>query len=304
MKKLIFLFVVLIPVFAKAQYSTNIVGDNSTIYVYVGTINVTSSDLGNFNKLKVDIFGGAWESDTNGETTYYIANRNGLSVNQVTLGSSSGNSFTLKAYQSGTSTNFYVVTTGARYKSFSIKSFLLSPNNAANQLVTLSTTTTAPANEIALTVIPVMYTDLNGNLGLNTLSPDPAYRLSVNGKIRAKEIRVETGWADYVFDKSYELPDLVNVKAYIAQNHHLPEIPSEAEVAKNGLNLGEMNRLLLKKVEELTLYLIEKDKEMKKQRDLIDSQAKKNKAQQVINESNEARLKAIEGSLSRSAKKQ
>ncbi|WP_439697193.1 hypothetical protein ACFGVS_01635 [Mucilaginibacter sp. AW1-7] len=265
MKKLIFLFVVLIPVFAKAQYSNNIVGDNSAIYVYVGTINVTSSDLGNFNKLKVDIFGGAWESDTNGETTFYIANRNGLSVNQVTLGSSNGNSFTLKAYQSGTSTNFYVVTTGARYKAFSIKSFLLSPGNAANQLVTLSTTTTAPANEIALNVIPVMYTDLNGNLGLNTLTPDPAYRLSVNGKIRAKEIRVETGWADYVFGKDYQLPSLETLKNYIDQNHHLPEIPSEQEVAKNGINLGEMNKLLLKKVEELTLYLIEKDKEVKAQ---------------------------------------
>jgi hypothetical protein len=269
MKKLIFLFVFLIPVFAKAQYSTNIVGDNATIYVYVGTINVPPSDLGNYNKLKVDIFGGAWESDTNGETTYYIANRNGLSVNQVTLGSSSGNSFTLKAYQSGTATNFYIVTTGARYKSFSIKSFLLSPGNAANQLVTLSTTTTAPANEIGLNVIPVMYTDLNGNLGLNTLTPDPAYRLSVNGKIRAKEIRVETGWADYVFDKNYELPALADVKSYIDQNHHLPEIPSEQEVAKNGINLGEMNKLLLKKVEELTLYLIESNKKQAEQEELM-----------------------------------
>ncbi|QEC79309.1 hypothetical protein [Mucilaginibacter ginsenosidivorax] len=269
MKKLIFLFVFLIPVLAKAQYSNNILGDNATIYVYVGTINVSPSDLGNFNKLKVDIFGGAWESDTNGETTYYIANRNGLSVNQVTLGSSSGNSFTLKAYQSGTSTNFYVVTTGARYKAFSIKSFLLSSGNAANQLVTLSTTTTAPANEIALNVIPVMYTDLNGNLGLNTLTPDPAYRLSVNGKIRAKEIRVETGWADYVFGNDYQLPSLEILKTYINQNHHLPEIPSEQEVAKNGINLGEMNKLLLKKIEELTLYLIEKDKEVKAQNERI-----------------------------------
>jgi hypothetical protein len=55
------------------------------------------------------------------------------------------------------------------------------------------------------------------------------------------------------------------VKTYIDQNHHLPEIPSEQEVAKNGINLGEMNKLLLKKVEELTLYLIEKDKKEKEQ---------------------------------------
>jgi len=280
MKKLIFLFVFLIPVFAKAQYSNNIIGDNSTIYVYVGTINAPTSDLGNYYKLKVDVFGGAWESDTNGETTYYIANRNGLSVNQVTLGSSNGNSFTLKAYQSGTSTNFYIVTTGARYKAFSIKSFLLSSGTPANQLVTLSTTTTAPANEIALNVIPVMYTDLNGNLGLNTLTPDPAYRLSVNGKIRAKEIRVETGWADYVFGKDYQLPSLETLKTYIDQNHHLPEIPSEQEVAKNGISLGEMNKLLMKKVEELTLYLIQQNKLLVDQQKQLDKL--KNTKQSII----------------------
>lgn len=111
-----------------------------------------------------------------------------------------------------------------------------------------------------------MYTDLNGNLGLNTLNPDPGYRLSVNGKIRAKEIRVETGWADYVFDKDYQLKSLQEVKNYIDQHHHLPEIPSAEEVSKNGLSLGEMNKLLMKKVEELTLYLIEKDEQLQQQR--------------------------------------
>ncbi|NVM62180.1 hypothetical protein FHW88_000456 [Mucilaginibacter sp. SG538B] len=263
MKKLLSLFILLIPVLARAQYSNSIIGDASPIYVYVGTIGASSSDLSNYYKLKVDIFGGAWESDTNGETTYYIANRNGLSVNQVTLGSSSGNSFNLKAYQNGSGIDFYVVTTGSRYKAFAIKSFILFGGSAANQLVTLSTRTTAPSNEIALNVIPVMYTDLNGNLGLNTLNPDPGYRLSVNGKIRAKEIRVETGWADYVFDKGYQLKPLQEIKNYIDQYHHLPEIPSEKQIVRDGLSLGEMNKLLMKKVEELTLYLIEKDQQDK-----------------------------------------
>ena len=251
----------LVPAFARAQYTNDILGDASPIYVYVGTIGAASTDLGNYYKLKVDIFGGAWESDTNGETTYYIANRNGLSVNQVTLGSSTGNSFNLKAYQNGTGMDFYVVTTGARYKAFAIKSFILYSGQVPTQLVTLSTRTTAPPNEITLNVIPVMYTDPNGNLGLNTLNPDPGYRLSVNGKIRAKEIRVETGWADYVFDKGYQLKPLQDVKNYIDQYHHLPEIPSEKQITNNGLSLGEMNKLLMKKIEELTLYLIEKDRE-------------------------------------------
>ncbi|MDN3580774.1 hypothetical protein [Mucilaginibacter flavus] len=99
-----------------------------------------------------------------------------------------------------------------------------------------------------------------GNIGIGTLTPKEA--LSVNGNIRSKQVKVEVvNWPDYVFTPDYQLPSLTDTKAYIDQNHHLPEIPSEVEVAKDGLNLGEMNRLLLKKVEELTLYLIEKDKQ-------------------------------------------
>lgn len=98
-----------------------------------------------------------------------------------------------------------------------------------------------------------------GHIGIGTLNPKEA--LSVNGNIRAQEIKVETsGWPDYVFKPSYILPTLNEVKLYIDKNQHLPDMPSEKEVASNGINLGEMNKLLTKKIEELTLYLIEKDK--------------------------------------------
>lgn len=103
----------------------------------------------------------------------------------------------------------------------------------------------------------------DGNVGIGTSTPDAAYRLSVNGKIRAKEIKVESGWADYVFQKNYKLPALDQVNAFINKNKHLPEIPTEKEIAENGLALGEMMKLQMKKIEELTLYLIEKDKELK-----------------------------------------
>jgi hypothetical protein len=104
----------------------------------------------------------------------------------------------------------------------------------------------------------------NGYVGIGTNTPREA--LSVNGNIRSKSIKVElANWPDYVFKKDYPLPSLADVKAYIDENQHLPDMPSEAEIAKDGLNLGEMNKLLLKKVEELTLYLIEKDKEVKAQ---------------------------------------
>lgn len=83
-----------------------------------------------------------------------------------------------------------------------------------------------------------------------------------------------TGWSDYVFKPTYKLIPLSEVKTYIDQNQHLPEIPSEEEVKKDGINLGEMNKLLLKKVEELTLYLIEKDNETKSLKAGKDAQQK------------------------------
>ena len=86
-----------------------------------------------------------------------------------------------------------------------------------------------------------------------------------DGSVRAKQINVQTtGWPDYVFKRNYLLPVLADLKTYVDRNHHLPEIPSEAEVAKDGINLGEMNKLLLKKVEELTLYLMEQQKQIEK----------------------------------------
>jgi len=100
-----------------------------------------------------------------------------------------------------------------------------------------------------------------GNVGIGVLDPG-AYKLGVNGTIHAKAVVVDLlGWADYVFRKDYQLMPLVQVSSYIGQNRHLPGLPSEKEVESNGLDLGEMNKLLTKKVEELTLYLIEEDKD-------------------------------------------
>ena len=88
-------------------------------------------------------------------------------------------------------------------------------------------------------------------------------RLAVNGSIRAKEIRVDNGaWADFVFNDHYKLTSLYDLEKYIKANRHLPEIPSNAEVEKNGVVLGEMNKLLLQKIEELTLHLINQQKQI------------------------------------------
>lgn len=103
-----------------------------------------------------------------------------------------------------------------------------------------------------------------GNVGIGTATPSE--KLSVNGNIRAKEVKVETvNWPDYVFQPNYELLKLSDVKAYIDQYHHLPDLPSAAQVEKDGISLGEINAKLLRKIEELTLHLIEKDVEIKVQ---------------------------------------
>ena len=105
---------------------------------------------------------------------------------------------------------------------------------------------------------------VDANVGIGTLTPQE--KLSVNGKIRAKEIKVEaTGWPDYVFKPDYEKMSLQELDIYIKANGHLPEVPSAAHAEKEGIALGEINKVLLKKIEELTLHLIEKDKQLSEQ---------------------------------------
>jgi hypothetical protein len=103
---------------------------------------------------------------------------------------------------------------------------------------------------------PFFVVTAGGKVGINVSNPQNA--LDVNGTIRAKEVKVETGWADFVFHDDYHLKPLSEVNKFIKENKHLPEIPTEAEVKENdGVNLGEMQTKLLQKIEELTLYLIQ-----------------------------------------------
>ena len=104
----------------------------------------------------------------------------------------------------------------------------------------------------------------NGNVGIGT-SNIGNWQLAVGGKIRAEEIKVETGWADFVFEDNYELRSLEELENYIDENKHLPGIPTESQVTENGINLGEMNAKLLEKIEELTLYMIDMNNQMKSQ---------------------------------------
>ncbi|WEA00656.1 hypothetical protein [Mucilaginibacter sp. SJ] len=122
----------------------------------------------------------------------------------------------------------------------------------------------------------VIYADIYGNIYLSPLGSTGtgsrtltdlevknsiALRVGADGTVYAKKIMVSTTtFPDYVFKKDYRLLSLSEVKAYIDQHQHLPEIPSEQDIVKDGLNLAEMNKLLMKEVEELTLYLIDSEK--------------------------------------------
>jgi len=110
----------------------------------------------------------------------------------------------------------------------------------------------------------------SGNVGIGTTNPG-TYKLAVNGAIGANEVIVTntSGWSDYVFQPSYRLRPLREVNAYIRANHHLPDIPSESEVQEKGVSVGEMQKKLLAKVEELTLHLIRQEQENQELRDRI-----------------------------------
>jgi hypothetical protein len=121
-----------------------------------------------------------------------------------------------------------------------------------------------------------MYITASGNVLINpktnsggNLLPESANgegKLQVSGLIRAKEVKVETNnWPDFVFAKGYKLATLSEIEQQIKRNGHLPGIPSATEAEKNGIELGEMNKKLLQKIEELTLYLIDMKKENEQQ---------------------------------------
>jgi hypothetical protein len=132
----------------------------------------------------------------------------------------------------------------------------------------------------AATTVPLIFGDFaidklvfNGKTSIGTANQPTsvgsantsAYNLFVKGGILSDEVRVRIGWADYVFDKDYELKPLGELEAFIKTNKHLPNVPSASQVAADGLNLGDISRIQQEKIEELTLYVIDQNKQLKAQ---------------------------------------
>jgi hypothetical protein len=142
----------------------------------------------------------------------------------------------------------------------------------------------------------------NGNVGIGTTNPDS--KLTVKGKIHAEEVKIDLAVpADYVFEKyytgesslkpDYKLLILTEVEKFTQANHHLPNVPSAKEIKENGLLLGEMSNILLQKIEELTLYAIEQQKENNLQSKEIETLKKENESFKSLSE----RFSKIENQL-------
>jgi uncharacterized coiled-coil protein SlyX len=116
----------------------------------------------------------------------------------------------------------------------------------------------------------------SGNVGIGILNPNE--KLAVNGTVRAREVKVETAnWPDYVFEECYDIGTLKGLESYIKANKHLPDMPTAKEIEANGLELGKVVHLQQKKIEELTLHLIEKDKQIDLLLKRMDALENKNK---------------------------
>ena len=111
----------------------------------------------------------------------------------------------------------------------------------------------------------------DGNIGIGT-NETYGYKLAVNGAIITEEVtvKVRENWPDYVFNKNYKLLSINQLDRYIKDHGHLPEIPTIYDIKKEGLKVGEMQRLLLQKVEELTLYIIQQESRISSLEGIID----------------------------------
>lgn len=165
----------------------------------------------------------------------------------------------------GTGINFYNANEGAFGGAVfpTDTSLIIWSNSGANNYLVLQPSW---GNTGIGTYTPNAKFHVNGTqlIGSNSANPATGYQLSVDGKIIAEEVKVQlsTSWPDYVFADDYRLLPIEELEKSIRQNKHLPNIPSAADVtAEKGIELGEMNRKLLEKVEELTLYIIQLKKE-------------------------------------------
>lgn len=235
------------------------IGNSSTNHT--GSIRWTGSDFEGYN-------GSSWKSFTSGEnwlkngnSTYYLVGNVGIGTSSPDLntkldirgytrvGSTDGMNY-IKMGFDGLNNHLDAHGTGIMINYYT-------PNSP---LAIFSKTIFSPESPI------VSWSNIY--IGIDDPLKTAGYRLAVAGKIIAEEVRVKltTNWPDYVFEKDYNLISLDSLESYISINNHLPGVHSNVEIRnqENNIDLGEMNAILLRKIEELTLYIIEQEKRISK----------------------------------------
>ena len=237
---------------------------------FIGSLPESSSTT--HQKLKLEIMGGSLHSDNVGSTTYYISTRDGNVINMERRGGDSG-CYEIKVYKISGGYDF-TIKLNTTYASLWVQAWKIesgmTPTAMLQTNITLYNTSGKTDVTSSFPIRTILATTNTGNIGIGTKTPRE--KLEVAGTIRATEIKVMAQTADFVFEDNYELRPLDEVEAFINDNGHLPDIPKATEMEKDGIALAEMNKLLLQKIEELTLYIIEQEKQNKKQQDLLERQ--------------------------------
>ncbi|WP_456459465.1 hypothetical protein [Reichenbachiella sp.] len=273
------------------NYSTSehtyIRGGKATSNVYIndngGNVGIGTSTPGSY-KLNVNgtLFvagpidsGGARPGDASADGTYLYGTYN-TSFQFATSSWGASHAILFDAYKSGTSVNGGLSTTGNTKHTHGVGGYgggagsIHYNGNGGTMYFFISPQSTGAGTNVVWGT-PKMMMQRDGTIGINTFDPDENYKLHVAGGIRATNYKSDVNsYADFVFEDDYRLAPLSEVEAYIEENNHLPDIPSEAEARKNGVDLQDMQAKLLQKIEELTLYVIDLKKENESQQKEIE----------------------------------
>lgn len=261
MKKLIIIFTLTL-LFTNTYGQGISVGSSpdASRYILVGSLKADRLANENFERVKVELFGGDYSGGPMSRINYTVNSRYNYTINKEVMGGIT-TTHELRVYKNNDKFDIVLYIFG--WGLYNIKSWVIGSSNSSefkytNYDISGKTDVTSSFDHI-----PLLIGDKSGNMGIGITST-PKSKLDVNGTIRSKEVKIEaTNWADHVFNSNYKLPTLEEVENHINQYKHLPDIPSEEEVLKNGISVGEMQSKLLQKIEELTLYMIEQQKEIK-----------------------------------------
>ncbi|WNM20198.1 hypothetical protein [Flavobacterium capsici] len=222
--------------------------------------------------------------------TYSGTDSQNLSISGNTISISNGNSITFPTTNIVGGSNVTITgsgTTTSPYQISSVDTSLYANNGVINQATTVGGNRVVDMNDRNIW-FNTSTSATNGKLYIGS-SPNynnatGSYKLFVEGGIMTEKVKVAlrstNNWADYVFEKDYNLLPLNEVEKYIQKNKHLPGVKSAEELAENGLDIAEMQSKHMEKIEELTLYIIEQNKKLQQQNDEI--QLLKNQMNEII----------------------